>query len=600
MKKYVALLLALSLALGILPVSLAEDAGFVEREVPVILEDGGTDAIAVRFYPDQPNVPYIGLKAYSEYVGSNPLSCEKGADGTLVFTGAQGVKAVADPVAGTLSTDDWSGFRYPALPYEGKGVALKDSDCAFVRITDVIYEGDPRPTTLDFGRYGLRMYPGDDDVYLSLTLVSSLMCDMITRVMGWNGERARYGMFVSELFAEPDMESAMMQALMTEGTRPADVAEETYAELCFAFDNFFGHPGVAALDAAIAEKGLEQAVLDLGETGRRIVEGLKSTQGYDYLSAVNDLFMLYLYDGHTVNSDANYLLSEWTLQEVEAYDADTLESALMPLVSDIIATEQINETRDGIWGGDTYRERGNTAIIRIDSFMPDEAGWAAYYRGEGELPQDEAGVVVAGLRKAAENPDIRNVIFDLSINQGGASDVLAFIAALATGADRLYGIEKLTGRRMTVVYEADTNLDGAFDARDREAACDQFRYGVLASRASFSAGNMFPFLMQERGAVLLGEPTGGGSCCVQLVVLPDGTSFYMSGDMWQVTDENFESVEGGCRTDIPIDYEVTSVTEEGVEWPVFDYSGWFDDEMLDRVMNEWFEQAEAEGMPDAA
>jgi hypothetical protein len=512
------------------------------------------------------------------------------------------VKAVVDPKAGTLTTEDWTGFHSPATPYEGKPVALKDSNCAFVRITDVTYEGDARPLALDFGKYGLRMYADADDVYLSLTLVSSLLCDISTRMMTWNGERARFGRYGTELFETPDMESAMMQTLVTEGVRPEDVAAEAWAELCFIIDNFFGHPGVAALDAAIAEKGLEQALLDLGDAGETLIEALQSTRGYDYLKGMDDLFLFYLNDGHTYDMDAALLRSEWTLQEVEPYDNDTYSALMKSKVIFIsqLAT-QILETRAEIWGEDVYRECGNTAIIRLEGFMPDEAGWAAYYGGEGELPQDGAGIVIAGLRKAAENPDIQNVLFDLSYNEGGSSDVLAFISALAVGADRLYGLDKLTGRRMTVTYEADTNLDGAFDAKDREAVYDRFRYGVLTTREDFSCGNLFPVVMQEKGAALLGEPSGGGSCAIQIVALPDGTSFMMSSAQWQVTDENFVDVEGGCKTDIPIATELTWTSQEGIEMPVYDNSAYYDDEKLNALLNDWFATNERQdAAPDAA
>ena len=602
MKKRIAMLLILSLAFNLFAFSLAQSAAFTEKAVPVIREDGKTDTFTVRFYPDQPNVPYCGLRAYSEYLGSNPLTCETGADGTLIFTGTQGVKAVVDPKAGTLTTEDWTGFNCPAPPYEGKPVALKDSNCAFVRITDVTYEGDARPLALDFGKYGLRMYADADDVYLSLTLVSSLLCDISTRMMTWNGERARFGRYGTELFESPDMESAMMQTLVTEGVRPEDVAAETWAELCFVIDNFFGHPGVAALDAAIAEKGLEQALLDLGEAGESLIEALQSTRGNDYLKGMDDLFLFYLNDGHTYNMDSALIHSEWTLQEIEPYDNDTY-SALMksPVIIITLLAEQILQTRAGIWGEDVYRECGNTAIIRLDGFMPDEAGWQAYYGGEGELPQDGAGIVIAGLRKAAENPDIQNVLFDLSYNEGGSSDVLAFIAALSVGADRLYGVDKLTGRRMTVTYEADTNLDGAFDARDREAVYDRFRYGVLTTREDFSCGNLFPVVMQEQGAVLLGERSGGGSCAIQIVALPDGTSFMMSSAQWQITDENFVDVEGGCKTDIPIATELTWTSQEGIEMPVYDNSAYYDDEKLNALLNDWFATNERQdAVPDAA
>ncbi len=91
--------------------------------------------------------------------------------------------------------------------------------------------------------------------------------------------------------------------------------------------------------------------------------------------------------------------------------------------------------RQAAWGDDVYRESGSTAIIRIDGFLPDEEDWDSYHAGIGELPNDAVGITLHGLKRAVSNPDIRNILFDLSFNAGGRSDLLAFILALTTGQD---------------------------------------------------------------------------------------------------------------------------------------------------------------------
>ena len=592
MKKLIALLLTLSLALAMTAYSQGEAATFSEKDIPVLMEDGDTQTFRVRFYPDQPNIPYCGLRAYSEFLGVNPLTCEAAADGTWVFASAQGAKAIVDPGAGTITVDDWSRFLYPALPFEGNCGGLKDTKCGFVRIVDMGYEETARPLTLNLGRYGLRMYPGDQDVFMSMTLISGILSDVSTLIMSWNGERARLGRFGTPLLEGPDMDSAMMRALMTEGVRPEDTAKETWAEFCFYIDHFYGHPDVVSLDDAIAEKGLQQALLDLGEEGKALVEAMQSTRGHDYLKGMITLLLFYLYDGHTADMYIT-LYDSWTLDDTSNdFDLATLASIYQsPLYLQAMAGESIVETRTAIWGDEPYREYGSTAIIRIDSFMPDEAGWEAFYRDGGEIPQDTVGNVITGLQRAAANPAIKNVLFDLSYNEGGASDALAFITTLSVGANRIYGIDKLTGRRMTVTFEVDTNLDGVFDERDADVIYDQFNYGVLTSMQAFSCGNLFPFMMQGAGAVLLGEPTSGGSCCVQLAPLSDGDLLCFSSGLWQVTDGNYISVEDGCKTDLPIDHEESIITEDGFSLPTFDYSAYYDDAMLDNMMNEWFAEA---------
>jgi len=129
-----------------------------------------------------------------------------------------------------------------------------------------------------------------------------------------------------------------------------------------------------------------------------------------------------------------------------------------------------------------------------------------------------------------------------------------------------------------------------FDEKDEEVKYD-FNYAVLTTRAAFSCGNLMPFVMQEHGAVLLGEPTGGGSCCVQMGTLTNGGEFVMSSHLWALRDVNGESVESGCKTDLPIArIEPETPTHENPRLSSGDYTPYFDDVMLDRMINEWFEE----------
>ncbi len=126
-------------------------------------------------------------------------------------------------------------------------------------------------------------------------------------------------------------------------------------------------------------------------------------------------------------------------------------------------------------------------------------------------------------------------------------------------------------------------------------ACYDFNYAVLTTRASFSYGNLLPCVMQEHGAVLIGEPTGGGSCSVQMSVLTGGGGYYMSSANWTLQNAAGESVESGCKTDILLErIEPETPTNENPRLSGGDYTLFFDEVMLDQMINEWFEaQAEA-------
>ncbi len=143
---------------------------------------------------------------------------------------------------------------------------------------------------------------------------------------------------------------------------------------------------------------------------------------------------------------------------------------------------------------------------------------------------------------------------------------------------------------MTATFEADTDLDGRFDEKDREARYDQFNYGVLTTRYVFSCGNLMPVVIQEGGAVLIGETTGGGPCCIQTCSLSDGLGFLLSGSQWQLTDCKGADVEDGCRIDLAIEpgMQKTKAPGSGAVIEISDCSVFFDGAELDRMMNEWF------------
>ena len=180
------------------------------------------------------------------------------------------------------------------------------------------------------------------------------------------------------------------------------------------------------------------------------------------------------------------------------------------------------------------------------------------------------------------------------------------ILALTTGQNQLRGKNMITGQAMTVSFEADANFDGVYDEKDREARYD-FNYGALISRHAFSCGNLFSFLFQEAGAVLIGEPSGGGTCCIQIGSDAEGLYYTMSSGQWKLVDAQGVSLERGCSIDVPIETGIKLITEPTGD-PILDYlasrsdelptyQDYFDDARLDAIMSDWFE---LQAQPDQA
>ena len=595
MKKALGFLLTLTLILTAVPFAPAEEAAWTVRTVPVVREGEADGAMDLRFYAECPHVPYFGMKAYAAMMTDVELTVTPRDGGRWEVSNPNGSSVLADPAAGTITAPDWARFMNPPGPYTTQA-GVKDTPCAWSEYPELVFEDDPAAVVFRFADYGIAIHADADDVYLPLGLLSTMLTDLANNCLLFNGETAfRPVVNVENLSGVPDgyYESEQMKALLTgEAQREEDEIRESYGELCFILDYFFGYPGAAPLDPAMAEKGFEAALLEFPDgTGPELAAGLLSPDMGTYLIALTRIFFELLDDGHTAFTGLTGLMNDPAAfpalyQRILSQTFGILLASSSMAKQNLLAA--IPPERAAAWGKETYRECGSTAILRIDTFIPDIAGWEAYYAGTGELPEDALGITWTGLKRASENPEIKNVLFDLSANTGGSGDLLMAMIDLATGYPLFRGYNVLTGQREYAEARTDRNLDGVIDEKDDEVRYD-FRYGVLTTRLSFSCGNLFPFMMQEQGAVLIGEPSGGGSCCVQTATLSNGMVFVMSSCQWALRTETGDSLEDGCRTDLPIArIEPESPTNDNPRLSLGDYSPFFDDVMLDRMMNDWF------------
>ena len=600
MKKWIALFLCLCLAAGLVP-ALAEGGQFTVRTYPLWDDYSQIGSLDLRFYSDKPNIAYIGIKTYMATLQKLEITVTAQEDGSILLSHPNGTAIKADPAAGTIYAENWSGFQTPDLPYIGEKTGFKDTDCWWTEVRELVYDEPASPVTFDFAKYGIVLYADREDVYLPLAVISAMLEDMSLNLLAFNGEKAfKYSGNMNNIntFSPGYYEGEKIMALVNgEAQRAEDQIRESYAELCFFADYLYGHPGVAALDAAVAEKGLDAALDDLPDgRGAQIREALHSPDYCEYICGVNDLICYGFGDGHTSLMSTNVLLTREDLfPGLTGRMMERIQDGLMASMSiyQIYYNAAIAEARQQLWGDETYRESGSTAIIRIDSFNPDETGWAAWKDEKGEIPNDALGITWTGLQKAMANPAIKNIIFDLTTNSGGSQDLMQAVIGMFTGDTGLNSYNPLTKQHMHFVTISDRNMDGVIDEKDREVQYD-YNLGVLTTRLAFSGGNLFPVMMQEKGAVVIGENTGGGTCAVQVITLSDGPVYMASSYMLNLRSAKGEEIEKGADPDIPL--ERTEYPD--MDNPYFprltpgDYTSYYDDEMLDKLMNEWFAEEE--------
>ena len=564
-------------------------ASFSETELDLFTSaEGAPDKVAVRFYDESPNVPYIGLARYMSLVFGDEAKVEI-ADGVATITSTDGGIAVVDDAADTLTSDSWSTFHNYLEPMQqGKRQGYLDFATPFCRISSLDYEEQTQPLTFDFSKYGIDLHVGADDAYLPLATTSDLMADIAYNNLACNGREL---CLLNGFNVKPEaLDSTWYEPIGADAPRAQDMADYTYGELCFVFDTLYSCSGKGILDEDIAAKGLDAALAEKDELTQRVRELLKSTDKAEYLAGLSALGQ-YVVNGHTNLNDTTLASAlDQGVSERKASIDEELSAAFSKKdyadMLNAIRAVQLNRAaiqRTFAWPDQaSYHEQGDTAVISIDSFMDyDRAGWEAYYAGWGALPDgagapDLIGTLLTGLKRAKSNPAIRNVVIDVSANGGGSNDLCAMAAAILTGRPTTPVRDLATGLRYTIGYNVDTLFDGSFNAGASASEYD-FNYAVLTSCGSFSCGNFFPSLMRDAGIPVIGEVSGGGTDMIMRWVTPDGQCFLMTDGFAEMTDAEGNQIENG----VPVSVELVTVADDGKK----DYSAFYDIARLSEVMN---------------
>ena len=177
MKKIILQLALLILLTGSTLPAWADAAAYTTKEVPVYRQEEEIGTTRLRFYEERPNIPCIGINQYFQLMREYAVSVEKEADGTYTLKSPSGGEAEVDVAKGTIYSRAWPVFIDYPLPQEGRAKGYLDAGCGFVRITDIEYVGEDVPLTFDLGKYGIRMYGEEDEVYLPLSTLSNLLSE---------------------------------------------------------------------------------------------------------------------------------------------------------------------------------------------------------------------------------------------------------------------------------------------------------------------------------------------------------------------------------------------------------------------------------------
>ena len=580
------------------PDEMPDGGSYTERIVPVVTQIAPDGQVTLRFYDNMPNVAYISAADFQSIVlpGSTMTVTHTGAGQyTLTNADATATVNINDDV---FVSDQFEAFtNQMGLLQPGMANVYYDG-MPFVRYKKVSYFPLKATTTLNLGAYGIDLHAdGKGAVYFPFATLADMYTDLYYHHAGFNGEKVVANLSLNEVSLakiDPDYN----KPLLKQTTRPADLADFNYKELCFAMDHFYGYPGRIKYNDALKAKGLDKVLEEDIESGPSIKKLLLSEKLSDYVLGMVGLTGVY-FDGHTAMditsamgnpTDYPELYNEYRSGVMAHQDVMALVMTAISDMRTMVADGQAVEAlRPKVYGeGVTYVKKGDTAVCVFDSFNErNEKAWKDYYAGNGPMPTtentegDDMVIFLDALKKAAADPEVKNFVIDITANGGGSADIVLAMTSLILDKSYISQDNTLTGQRSIVEYEVDRNFNGAFDAADRDVHYD-LNFAVLTSGMSFSCGNLFPSILKDNGIPVMGATSGGGACAIQAMCTADGFCFQISSFRARLNSLEGDNIDTGVTPDIPIDNDgrVEVKLSEENSLMVKDYTKYFDIDYL--------------------
>ena len=591
-------------SLNSVPDEQPDGGSYTERIVPVVTKIAPDSQVTLRFYDDMPNVPYISAADFQSIVlpGSTMTVTHTGA-GKYTLANAEAT-ATVDINSDVFTSDQFEAFtNQMGLLQPGMANVYYDG-MPFVRYKSVTYIPATATTTLDYGAYGIDIRSdGKGAVYFPFATLADMYTDLYYHHAGFNGEKVVANLSVNEVSLS-EIDPDYYKPILAQTTRPADLAEFNYKELCFGLDHFYGYPGRIKYNDQLKAKGLDKVLEEDIECGPAIKKLLLSEKQTDYLFGMTGLTAVY-FDGHTAmevigdavgdDQEGNAkLIADYQKTGMANQDVVLLLMGAIASMQGMVATQQAVATlRPKAYGkGVTYFKKGDTAVCVFDSFNSrNEKAWKDYYAGNGPLPtventeKDDMIIFLDALNKAASDPEVKNFVIDITANGGGSADIVMAMTSLIMDKSYISVDNSLTGQRSIVEYEVDRNFNGAFDAADEDVHYD-LNFAVLTSNMSFSCGNLFPSMLKEAGIPVIGETSGGGACAIQAMCTADGYCFQISSFRGRLNTLDGKNIDSGITPDYPIAVgEAINVpVSESDTLSVKDYSKFFEIDYLKELM----------------
>ena len=532
-----------------------------------------SETLRCLFLNDLPEVPYVSVEDYLDRLYTVDFTTS--SDGDVYTVSGNGFSVVTDTSKDTVTINNYDNA------FGENTVEVEKADVAdYIKFGQPEVNGTNNPVNLDYSKYNIDLIDDDGKVYFPLTTLSDIFdC---TYLAAEYIDNKLY--FVQTLSMASDADGYFdRSSVYVELERSQAMIDYTYNELCFLMDHFYGKPPKAPMSKAIAEKGFDKALDDYPE----IKTMLKSNKRVDFQMGLLLLSEALDDGGHTImfggmlvdmeiygDNDSCEMLTKF---QTEMFFDDKASEIIQKQVTGDDTTELIEKARKEKlknatlvkkWDNDkaVFYVKDKTAIFRFDQF-------------EHPVVRD----FVWALDYASKN-GIKNFVIDIATNGGGDECISHFINTIITNKQKNNNVittnilNCANSNILNTKWTADLDLNGVFDDKDKSVYYD-FNYAMLTSKASFSSGNLMPCMAKDRGILILGETSGGGTCMLSKHYYPDGT-YYMTSGVHTMLRGDKTNVDNGAE----VVYNLTATAADGSK----DYSNFYDFAKLEECINKFY------------
>ena len=515
------------------------------------------------YFVGDSDVPYVSLEDLADlypyllknYVhrGNDEIEygltySRDGNKGTLTRTDGDPYPITVDCDADTITFYDYDAFM--RLKSDRVLIDVLEADSShsdeeislFRRVSAGSYERYGDPLVLDAGSYGIDFVSDENGIYIPIQTFSDFLLAMKYVNLYYNGDAVffmKYG-DIGEGLTGTRTPFGELYYSAPKREISKSMGEFSYNELCMAFDNLYGLKEIHDI------KNFDDLAQQAGAC-----EILKGSDPNAADEALYRIIFTHLDDIHSTFGSE----SAWSRDGLAKELLDNVGVGRCSYESGIQGYAYTKARKEAYPDGiPAYQEVGNTAYITFDHFTPIPDGVDYYKAPPTADATDTIGIVIYAYSQIMrKDSPIKNVVLDLSCNDGGDADTAIFVISTFLGDG--YGSLKntMTGALATAVYNVDVNLDGKFDENDR-GLTGKKRF-CLTTVNSFSCGNFVPCVFKNSNAVtLIGKTSGGGSCNVLPLTTAYGTLFRISGPSRLSFTKNgsFYDIDQGAEPDFII------------------------------------------------